>query len=52
MFDAQMLSYELVLSTNIVVECDVREWINLCVGWRAGLAVAKEARDDDEVLGG
>lgn len=50
--DTEVLGYELVLCTNVVVECDVREGVQICVGWRAGLPVAEERGDYDAIVFG
>ena len=47
----EMLSDELMLGADIVIEGDFGESCReLCVGRGGGLAVAEERRDDDEVL--
>lgn len=49
--DLEMLCDEPMLSTNIVVKGYLGEWVQIgSIGRRHGLAVAKEGRNDYEVL--
>jgi hypothetical protein len=50
MSDAEILSDESVLGSDIVIESDFGKWFDVGVGRRCRLSVSEECSDDYEVL--